>query len=135
MKINLSLFSRHEPDFSRLLKVLYRRELPDRVPFIEFLLDKEVVSEILDEKFIPYDPSNRKQREDFLLQKIRFSCRVGWDYVPVFIIMPFSRNVTHAKNTAYLAHEDRVWVDENRGVIETMEDFERYPWPTQGMIN
>ena len=103
MNIKSTLFSQHKPDFSRLLKVLYRRELPDRVPFIELLVDREVVSEILGEESIPYEPSNRSQREAFILQQIRFSYTVGWDYVPVFILMPFQRNVLHAENTAYLA--------------------------------
>jgi uroporphyrinogen decarboxylase len=129
------LWPGHEPDFNRLLKVFCRDGIPDRVPFIELFADPEVVGEVLREKPIPFDQTNREQQEAKLLQQIRFCYTLGWDFVWVFACVPFPRDVLRADDTAQLAHEERAWVDENRGTVETMEDFERYPWPTLDMAN
>ncbi|MBA7705022.1 hypothetical protein ES703_113846 [subsurface metagenome] len=56
---------------------------------------------------------------------------LGYDYVPVTSGPNLPRtNVLSIHDTAELSRDQRVWVDEHHGVIETREDFEKYPWPS-----
>jgi uroporphyrinogen decarboxylase len=110
-----------DPDFGRLSTML-ARGVPDRVPFIELFLDWPVMAAIREAPFSP-DPARqaREMAELFL--------RLGYDYVPARTQFGFPYRTIAASDTAGLPMQERHWVDEERGTIETWEDFERYPWP------
>lgn len=61
---------------------------------------------------------------------VKFYRKLENDYVPFEIPLNLPRtNLLTAEDTAPLSRGVRVWQDENKGVIETTEDFEAYPWP------
>jgi uroporphyrinogen decarboxylase len=129
------LWPGHKPDFSRLETVVRRSGLPDRVPFVELFADPEVISAILGETYIPYDLNDRSQTEACHLQRIRFCCKVGWDFVWLPVALDFKRELLPLEDTADLASDKRQWQDESSGVIQTSEEFEGYPWPRWSSIN
>ena len=117
-----------KPDYRRLLTVLRREGEPDRIPFYEHFVDKEVVEAILGERLPP--PTSRESEVRYLTALVKFYRKLGYDYVPFEIPLNLPRtNLLTAEDTAPLSRGMRVWQDENKGVIETMEDFEAYPWP------
>ena len=53
---------------------------------------------------------------------------MGYDYVPFEVPLRLPRvNLRECEDTAQLSRGVRTWVDENRGTIESREDFENYP--------
>lgn len=129
------LWPGHKPDFSRLEAVFRRAGLPDRVPFIELFADPEIIAAVLGEDYIPYSLENRAQTEAGHLQRIRFCCRVGWDFVWLPVVLDFKRKQLYSADTAQLPRGQRRWVDESTGLIQSPEDFERYPWPRWSAVN
>jgi uroporphyrinogen decarboxylase len=117
-----------KPDYRRLVTVLKREGEPDKVPFYEHFVDNEVIETILSEQLPLLVSHELKVRHLSLL--VKFYRKMGYDYVPFEVPLNLPRtNVLTAKDTAPLSRGVRVWQDENRGEIETMEDFEAYPWP------
>lgn len=129
------LWPGHKPDFSRLNAVFRRTSLPDRAPFIELFADPEIIASVLGETYIPYDLNNRAQSEACHLQRIRFCYKVGWDFVWLPVMLDFPRKQLYSDDTAALPRQQRRWVDESSGLIQTPEDFERYSWPRWGVVN
>ena len=118
------------PDWQGLLRCLRREGTPDRVYFIELLLDEEVKAEVagrfrLLDDVPPSDPFYRQKRE---LRVQRF---LGYDYVRCGldeIGMPL--DWTAVEDTADLRRgEGREYINEHRGPITTWAEFETYPWP------
>ena len=125
------LWPQRKPDFQRLRRVLLRQGEPDRVPFIELFADVEIVAAVLGESLIYPDPGDREQRETQLLQRLRFCQTLGYDSVWAIATVPFpERRVLTGRDTAILARPERQWVNEHEGAINSMADYERYPWPT-----
>jgi uroporphyrinogen decarboxylase len=128
-----------EPDFERLLKVVHRDSLPDRVPFIELFADGEIVGAVVGEK--PVDLftalTNREAQEASLRQRIRFCQTVGYDFVwaatysPLMLMIPWLA----ADDTAQLNRGARTWVNEADGIIHSMADLEALDWPTPEAVD
>jgi len=127
-----------KPDYRRLITVLKREGEPDKVPFYEHFVDKEVIETILGEtlpipKIIP-EPNQNLSPElkvKYISILIKFYRKMGYDYVPLEVNLHLPRaNKLRTKDTAPLSRDVREWQDENRGEIETMEDFKAYPWPS-----
>jgi len=112
------------PDFDRLLTVLRRQGQPDRVPFIEFWCDPEMIAAI-GGRPLPF-ATDRQLALDNL---IHFWHATGYDYVFVGPLISLPGKVHAAEDTAPLKHERRHWQDEGIGVIATWQDFNSYPWP------
>jgi len=113
-------------DFNRLKKVFLRNGIPDRVPFLEYYIDNEVVAGFLQEK--PLDKNDKEQAPKYWEQRIRFYKEIGMDFVFVSMSIPLPKHnisTTEPNNTS----EKRSWVSENKGPITTEEEFEKYPWP------
>ena len=126
----------YQPDFERLLTVLWRRGEPDRVPFYELFFDPEVVAALLQEPAVSL-PEN-PQAEDYrrlMQQRISLRLQLRYDYVQSHprMVLPDRRHLL-SDDTAELSDQARVWVDESHGIIESWADFERYPWPAIGEI-
>jgi uroporphyrinogen decarboxylase len=129
------LWPGQKPDFHRLETVVCRQGLPDRVPFIELFADPEVIGAVLGEKYIPFDWQDREQSQAGHLQRIRFCYKVGWDFVWLPIQLDFKRKHLYSQDTAELPREQRRWVDESTGLIQSWADFENYAWPAWSAIN
>lgn len=109
------------PDIGRLIKVLLREGEPDRVPFYEHFVDNEVIEALT---------GRGLGSEKYLDILVDFYQKLGYDYVPMEVPPKLPRtNILQANDVAHLSRGKRTWADENRGVIETIEDFEKYPWP------
>ena len=127
------------PDFERLRKVLLREGDPDRIPFIELYIDKEIMEAILGEKVPELLPGEladgeHEAQERYLDMLLQFQYQMGYDYVPGTYapgIFGFgvSAGMLLAEDTAALSRGERSWVNESRGVITNWEDFESFPWP------
>jgi len=118
------------PNFERLRKVLFLEGEPDFVPFYELFADTEIMEAVTKEPLSKIGLETRKETELYLKTGIKFYSKLGYDYVPLGIPFFLSRdNILLAEDSAKMPHPKRTWQDENRGVIETREDFHRYPWP------
>ena len=119
-----------QPDFERLKIVLLGEKRAEKVHFVELLMDEEIkrsiTENILGKKWIP---SSSKPREDYWKQDINFWHRMGYDYIRVSGGIAFPAKMRETEDTASLAKEKRVWIEEGKGPIGSWEDFEKYPWP------
>ncbi|HEY3396779.1 MAG TPA: uroporphyrinogen decarboxylase family protein [Armatimonadota bacterium] len=116
-----------EPNFDRVLKVLRRDGEPDRVPFLELIIDMGLAQEIMGQ---PLPPPNTDEHRRF---QIEFMTKMGYDYVGGGHNFGFPKGEHLARLTADTSPErnrgQRGWRNENEGIIATWEDFESYPWP------
>ena len=119
----------HQPDFNQLLTAL-RRGVPDRLPFYEHLADAPVIEAVTGAPVTRMDGSTREGREAWLKAQIDFYLQLGFDCFPFEVGPRFPRdNVLPAPDTAALSRGQRGWADEHTGPIQTVADFEAYPWP------
>lgn len=118
------------PNWKGLVRCIERKGTPDRVYFIELLLDEEVQTAIcrrfdLLEGLDPDDPFFEQKRQVIL------QCFLGYDYVRMGLDdmdMPLKRR--SVEDTASLKRESgRSYLDEHRGPITNWREFEAYPWP------
>ena len=118
-----------KPDYERLVSVLWREE-PDRVPFYEHSVDAEVIEYFLGVKLRGMDLSKRENKVKYLKYTVKFYKGLRYDCVPFEVGLNLPKNnVISTKDTALLSRGTRTWTDEYRGVIESIEDYESYPWP------
>ncbi len=110
-----------EPDFGRFQKML-AREVPDRVPLIEFFLDEEIMGALREAPLSAAPAQRWREIAELFL-------RLGYDYVPAAVDLAFPYRSLSAADTAALPRAERTWVDESHGAVESWRDFERYPWP------
>jgi len=127
--------SKPQPDFQRLRKVLLRQGAPDRIPFIELFADREIMEAVIGEPIPIYQLYERSVQEIALRKTIRFYCETGYDYLSLGVRLDIPRKRTGAADTAALPRDQRMWQDESQGVIETWDDFERFPWPRPEAID
>jgi len=129
-----------KPNFDRLAQVLYIEGEPDYIPFYELFADREIMDAVVGEttRRTPINPQEDIKRyfrdladyETNLGIAVKFYCKLGYDYVPLEVPSLLLRdNIRLSVDVASLPRPVRTWQDENRGVIETREDFEKYPWP------
>jgi uroporphyrinogen decarboxylase len=127
-----------KPDYEALLANVRREGTPARVHYMELFWDPEV-GERLAERLNITDGLDPDDPDYPRWHWIRMHRALGYDYVPVALDfegeMPTGLT-TQAADTAELARDGgRAWSDEARGPIQTMEDFERFPWPKPGSEN
>ena len=118
------------PDWNRFLQCLRREGTPDRVHFIELLIDEEVKAEVaarfeLMQETAPDAPFYAWRRE------IRVQQFLGYDYVRCGVDDVGIKIDRHAAaDTAELSRSGgRAYVDERRGPITNWAEFDAYPWP------
>lgn len=123
-----SLSLNRRPDFTRFLAAIRRGE-PDVVPFIELIVDDSVLEAFLEEPLVPPSTPEGEVMETYLRNRLRCLAALGFDHCEVSCNHGLSHRSVTGEDTALYSHGSRYWQDENRGAIETWEDFERYPWP------
>lgn len=136
-----------KPDIERFLKAMSGERVPEKAPIEEYLVDnalmKPIVENMLGRKWV--DTSDKEEymggQMDFskeglatvnawLDNQIEFWYRMGYDYVRVEVSLPLPAvsHVTKDTATGWQDH-NRAWQGLEEGVIQTWEDFEKYPWP------
>jgi len=115
---------RPEPDAERLERALSRSGIPDRVPFMELFADGEVMSAVLGKPldYFSRELRSRKEWEERMFSLIEFYETLGYDYVR-------ADTQGRTKDMApELSRGERLWANEQTGVIEDWKDFESYRW-------
>ena len=106
-----------EPDFARLLQVLRRQGEPDRVPFVELGIDREILETVLEQPVAS------------VADEVRCWHALGYDYVSVKALIPWVRQRDAAPDTAARPHHQREWVNVRSALITTRADFDAFPFP------
>jgi uroporphyrinogen decarboxylase len=121
-------------NYEGLLKNLRREGTPDRVYFLELFLDPEIKQQI-DARFDlgkGLDPNDPHYADRLEIERQRF---LGYDLVRVAVEgVWLKRPTTGARDTTVEAGQNkatREWLIEGKGPIQTWEDFEKFPFPTQ----
>lgn len=117
--MNYKSFDR-QPDFEQFLRVLKRERRPDRLPFYEHIASEIFIACRTNTPFDRLAPDH----PDYWRIYVDFWMGMGFDEVPMEI--PLNCPLGAAK-----ADDKDSVQSEARAVIQTMEDFERYPWPDE----
>ena len=118
------------PDWQGLLRCLRREGAPDRVHFIELLIDAEVKAAVAErfeliEDVEPGDPHYLLKREVRVMRFLGYDyVRCGTDDVRIQV-----NHLTTADTAALGRQGGREFVDEHQGPITSWQQFETYPWP------
>ncbi len=118
------------PDWQGFLRCLSREGTPQRVHFIELLIDEEVKA-ALSERFALMGDVPANDPHYLLKREIRVQRFLGYDYVRWGVDdVGVKIDRLMVADTAQLARSGgRAFVDEHRGPITTWEEFEAFPWP------
>jgi uroporphyrinogen decarboxylase len=137
----MRLIMKHpKPDREELKEIILRKKVPSEVHFVELHIDKEIIRYFTEKKFDrPWiEPSlakDKKSQEVALKNYIECWYRLGYDCLRFISDFRFSGSLSFAskkrlgKDTASLSKGDRLWVEEEKGIITSWEDFEKYSWP------
>ncbi|MFC1999981.1 uroporphyrinogen decarboxylase family protein [Chloroflexota bacterium] len=118
------------PDFERVRTALLLQGEPDRVPLVELEVHSQIKRAFLGRS--PEGPAD----------EVEFWVRAGYDFIPqqvgmVTMLFRESRkrgNIFRAGKAQYSVLEQgenfKLWAQEGKGVITTMEEFEAFDWPT-----
>jgi uroporphyrinogen decarboxylase len=112
------------PDSRRFLHAV-RCEAPDRVPLIELAVHPAVVAALLDEPV-----GDAADACEGIRRAVRLHHRLGYDVVKVSALIPWQVERLRAGDDSALGPGERQWVDQHAGPIQTLQDVERYPWPS-----
>jgi uroporphyrinogen decarboxylase len=122
-----------EPDHRRFLRVI-RRERPDRVPLIELAIHPEVVAALLDQPGVARADA-RPDELGSIEPHVRLQHRLGYDVLKVAAPIPWNVQRLAGQDSSELSRSARNWLDEHRGPIGNMDDFERFDWPRPQDVN
>jgi len=144
------------PDFEEFKKVLKGEKESERVHFVEWMVDPEVMGFIMEKMMgekqislnsvLTKETINSKGEMIFLTneeqklytkQYINFYYRLGYDcftdlipliYLVGVVLNPKLPKLRMADDTAALSRGKRVFAEEGKGIITSWEDFEKFPW-------
>jgi len=123
-----------EPDREKLKNVIMRKIVPDRPPFIELHIDKEVIIRLtesyLGREWVEPLPDDRKTQEACLRNYIECWYRLGFDCLRLTGEFRFSGGLHFASKIREDTTVKRKWTEEGEGIITSWEDFEKYHWPS-----
>jgi len=118
------------PDCEGFLRCLRREGTPQRVHFIELLIDEEIKAAVA-QRFdlrsdVPADDPFYRQRREVRVQRF-----LGYDYVRCGVDdVGVKIDRLSVADSAELARAGgRQFIDEHRGPITTWDQFQAYPWP------
>jgi uroporphyrinogen decarboxylase len=124
-----------QPDFKELEAIFRGESSGNRVHFIELGIDDEIAERIyedyLDGKWIPNNPENT---EKYLKQKIEIYSKLGYDALLEGVWRETWKNHPNlgspeTEDTAGdLARDQRSWANEGIGIIDTWDDYNKFPW-------
>ena len=143
-----------KPDFEELLKVLSGEKEPEKVHFVEMLIDEEIKKILIEDYFGEknYPPTvtfggseegaagdkdyreNKEASEKYYKQLINFYYRMGYsvlaDYEFLVNFQAFNTvgRIGKDPDTTDQAREQRHWAQESIGLIQSWKDVEKFPW-------
>ncbi len=136
-----------KPDIDHFLDVMTGKVIPERPPLGEYLVDnavmKPILKNLLGRKWIDtsanvefmggqmdFSKTGREKMNGFLDNQIAFWYHMGYDYVRVEVSLPLPA-ISHVASDTAKGNEEqnRAWQGLEPGVINSWEDFEKYPWP------
>jgi len=103
-----------KPDFERLRVALFRGQ-PDFVPLIELGIHPSIKERILGRPVLT------------LADDAEFMASMGYDFVKLQPVLPM--DISSSQASSLSGGIDRSWAPEHGGLILSMADFEKYPWP------
>jgi len=131
------------PDFESFARVIKGEKEPEKVYFVELLIDEEikkaVIEKVMGEKWSPpprllFGASAGDKKENpeiYWQQHINFYYKMGYDFMPDMEHLLRWQTLLSAKkanDTAKLSRGKRSWALEGKGIITCWEDFEKFPW-------
>jgi len=128
-----------QPNYEGLLRNLRREGTPDRVYFTELFLDAEVQDQIM-RRFGIGDDLDPNDTHHWMKRHIALQRFLGYDEVMVAVggwEMPMGDRLVGQDTAPDVQRRGggRSWVNEQRGIIASWEDLERYPWPDPARMN
>lgn len=132
-----------EPDIQEFKSIVLGEKVPKRVHFAEFLFDEEPMKHIL-KKYLgrswvtPRESDDEESLKAYLDNVIELWYKFGYDYIRVegdeFLIgrgrESFFPGNWETTGNSIERGDSRSWANENEGLINSWEDFEKYPWPS-----
>jgi len=127
-------FERPQPDANAFRDVV-RGAAPKRAHFAELFLDDVIVKSILEQYLdgvwvepVLTEPESIRR---FLDNLIHVWFRLGYDYLWTggFAGEIFRGYYRVGEDTAAMSRGSRIWMEEDRGMVASWDDFEEYPWP------
>jgi uroporphyrinogen decarboxylase len=120
-----------KPNAEALLAALRGEGAAFPVQVLEFLVDPEIVTAILDSGVLPDRAPGpaADSREQGILDLIHFYHSLGMSAFRAKGILDLPMEKVRAKDTARYSRDERSWVNEQRGLVTNWEEFEHYPWP------
>jgi uroporphyrinogen decarboxylase len=129
------------PDWEGFIQCLRREGTPERAHFIELIIDGEVKNEII-ARFGVEEDLNQADPFFSYRRQIALQSFLGYDYVTCpdsfgeSMDTGFQHNNLVTSDTAGLKRErGRSFVDEHRGPISNLQEYEAYPWPEPRNFN
>lgn len=135
------------PDFETFRKVLKGEKEPERVHFVEVLVDEEIkqymIENVRDKKWVPapaessvgdtFSRASLEYREAYWRRNMNFFYRMGYDFLPdMDPAAAFFPSIVPkpcvADDTASLSRGKRIWAEGHTGMITSWQDFEKFPW-------
>jgi len=136
-----------EPDIDEFKSVILREKSPGRVHFAELLFDnapmRYLIENYLGRDWVVPVADDRKSTKAYLDNLIKLWYKFGYDYVRIegdetliggekMSIFPGNwKTVVDWDGSG----EKRSWANETEGLINSWEDFEKYPWPSVDEIS
>jgi uroporphyrinogen decarboxylase len=120
------------PDFNHYLEIFNGKNRNGHIPMVEFYTSPPFQATFLDEKYIPPDKGSLN---DHWKQQARFFGKAGFDFVPIemdYSSIGFIKKITETHQSKDCTY---TWVDESKGYITSLEEFETYPWPELSSID
>jgi uroporphyrinogen decarboxylase len=124
-----------QPDFDTFVAVLKGEQLPRRVHLIELSMDGEIMKALteqyLEEAWFNWEHGfEYTPPEEYYQQVVNLYYWLGYDHVPIWATWPNHPAPDYRKgdNTAELASGQRSWIEQSSGLINSWQDFEKFPW-------
>ena len=123
------------PDFSGLEAVFKGEKRAEKIHHIELAIDSEIL-EIISETFLDrkWILNNGENQEQFYKQLVEMYYRLGYDAVlegvwrEAWINHPPLGSPKTDDTAGELSRGEREWAVEGIGIIDSWEDFEKFPW-------
>ena len=140
-------FDKPKPDIEKFLYAVSGKKIPEKAPVMEYLVDNALMKPILEEMMgrkwvetsdkteyiggqMEFSKENIQTINAWLDNLIAFWYHLGYDFVRVEVSLPLPA-VSHVTQDTAEGYEDHnmAWQGLEPGVIQSMEDFEKYTWP------
>lgn len=120
------------PDYESMIKCVLREKEPERVHFSELFLDDEII-EASGEKFGLLSGLDRSDPLYVTKRDVKVYSFLGYDMARIHVPgVEFDLTYLKAADTTDIDSQirnQRDWVNEHSGPIQSWDDFTNFPWP------